>query len=103
MTTVEKLNAIVNNEKVGNCFFNLYDRWRDESEYEDINQYGDVIIKTINDQFPQFGTSLVSSTRIKRSIHLTFINKKYLVLSFICRTFASELETNNSNKQLKTK
>ena len=32
MTTIEKLNAIVNNEKVGNCFFNLYDRWRDESE-----------------------------------------------------------------------
>lgn len=63
MTTIEKLTAIVNDEKVDNCFFNLYDRWRDESEYEDINQYGDAIIKTINEQFPRFGVSLVASTK----------------------------------------
>ena len=77
MTTIEKLNAIVNNEKVGNCFFNLYDRWLDESEYEDINQYGDVIIKTINDQFPQFGASLVSSTKRPFGVKIDLDGQKF--------------------------
>ena len=77
MTTIEKLNAIVNNEKVGNCFFNLYDRWCHESEYEDINQYGDVIIKTINNQFPQFGVSLVSSTKRPFGVKIDLDGQKF--------------------------
>lgn len=77
MTTIEKLNAIVNNEKVGNCLFNLYDRWLDESEYEDINQYGDVIIKTINNQFPQFGVSLVSSTKRPFGVKIDLDGQKF--------------------------
>ena len=77
MTTIEKLNAIVNNEKVGNCFFNLYDRWCDESEYEDINQYGDVIIKTINNQFPQFCVSLVSSTKRPFGVKIDLDGQKF--------------------------
>ena len=44
---MEFLKEIVNNEKVGNAFFNLFDRWRDESEYEDINDYGKAIVNTI--------------------------------------------------------
>ena len=77
MTTIEKLTAIVNNEKVGNCFFNLYDRWRDESEYEDINQYGDVIIKTINKQFPQYGATLVSSTKRPFGVKIDLDGQKF--------------------------
>lgn len=77
MTTIEKLTSIVNNEKVGNCFFNLYDRWRDESEYEDINQYGDVIIKTINNQFPQFGASLVASTKRPFGVKINLDGQKF--------------------------
>lgn len=77
MTTIEKLTAIGNNEKVGNCFFNLYDRWRDESEYEDINQYGDVIIKIINDQFPQFGASLIASTKRPFGVKINLDGQKF--------------------------
>lgn len=77
MTTIEKLTAIVNNEKVCNCFFNLYDRWHDESEYEDIKQYGDVIIKTINDQFPQFGASLVASTKRPFGVKINLDGQKF--------------------------
>ena len=77
MTPVEKLNAIVSNEKVGNCFFNLYDRWRDESEYEDINQYGDAIIKAINDQFPQFGASLIASTKRPFGVKINLDGQKF--------------------------
>lgn len=77
MKTIEKLSAIINNEKVDNCFFNLYDRWRDESEYEDINEYGNVIIKTINDQFPQFGASLVSSTKRPFGVKINLDGQKF--------------------------
>ena len=77
MTIIEKLTAIVNNEKVGNCFFNLYDRWRDESEYEDINQYGNVTINTINDQFPQFGVSLVASTKRPFGVKINLDGQKF--------------------------
>jgi len=77
MTTIEKLTSIVNNEKVGNCLFNLYDRWRDESEYEDINPYGDVIIKTINEQFPQYGASLVASTKRPFGVKINLDGQKF--------------------------
>ena len=39
MATIDNVKAIINNEKVSNAFFNLYDRRRDESEYEDIKEY----------------------------------------------------------------
>ena len=45
---MEQISNIVNNETIGNTFFNLYDRWRDESEYEDINEYGKVLHGAIN-------------------------------------------------------
>ena len=79
MNTIEKLKAIVNNEKVGNCFFNLYDRWRDESEYEDINQYGDVIIKTINKQYPQYGATLVASTNRPFGVKIDLDGQKFQI------------------------
>ena len=66
MVTEERKNAIVsiiNNEKVGNTFFNLYDRWRDESEYEDINEYGKVISNAIAKEFPNYNVKLIQSTK----------------------------------------
>lgn len=63
MNTVEKIRNIVNNKSVGNVMFNLYDRWHDESDYEDINEYGEFITKVIREQFPQYGVTLLSSTK----------------------------------------
>ena len=37
------IQEIVNNEKISNVMFNLYERWLDEHEYEDINDYANVI------------------------------------------------------------
>jgi len=60
---MEQISNIVNNEAVGNTFFNLYDRWRDESEYEDINEYGKVLANTIAKQFPTYNISLIKATK----------------------------------------
>lgn len=91
MTTIEKLTAIVNDKKVGECFYNLYDRWLDEHEYEDINEYGNVIFNVINKNYPEYGVSLVASTKrpfgIKvkiddQKIHIHVKNKGgYIVIS----------------------
>jgi hypothetical protein len=58
---MERIKSILNNDKVGNAFFNLYDRWRDESEYEDINDYGKAIFNTINSQI-WFKCEIISKT-----------------------------------------
>jgi len=56
------LKELVNNEKIGNTFFNLYDRWQDESEYEDINEYGKAIALTIATEFP-YNVKLIQATK----------------------------------------
>lgn len=63
MATIDNVKAIINSEKVSKAFFNLYDRWRDESEYEDINEYGKCLYGTISREFPNFGVEYVSSTK----------------------------------------
>ena len=60
---MEKIKQIINNEQVGNAFYNLYDRWRDESKYEDINDYGKAILSTVKKQFPDYNISLIGSTK----------------------------------------
>ena len=75
MTTYDKLSAIINNENVDNCFFNLYDRWRDESQYEDINEYGKVIFNSISKNFPDYGIQLVSSTKRPFGVKIKLDNK----------------------------
>ena len=60
--TIDKLSKIINNEKVDDVFYNLFDRWLDESQYEDINEYGKTIINVIDSQFPKYKVRLVSST-----------------------------------------
>lgn len=60
--TTNLTSELVNNEKIGNTFFNLYDRWQDESEYEDINEYGKVIALTIATEFP-YDVKLIQTTK----------------------------------------
>ena len=60
---METLKKIVNNEKVGNAFYNLYDRWLDESEYEDINDYGKAIADIMAKEFPSYDIKLVQTTK----------------------------------------
>lgn len=40
-----------NNGKIANLIFDLYERWLDEQEYEDINDYLKVIQKSIPEAF----------------------------------------------------
>ena len=44
---MERIVEIINNDKVANVFFNLYERWLDEWKYDDINEYGKVIADAI--------------------------------------------------------
>ena len=60
---VEKIKSIINCDAVGQAFYNLFDRWQDESEYEDINDYGKAIVSTINKNFPNYGATLVKATK----------------------------------------
>lgn len=60
---MERIKNIINNEKVGAAFCNLYDRWRDECEYEDINEYGRALFNTINKQYPKYGIKYVGVTK----------------------------------------
>lgn len=78
MVTDERKNAILsilNNDKVGDTFFNLYDRWRDESEYEDINEYGKVISNAIAKQFPNYSVKLVQSTKRPFGVKIEIMGK----------------------------
>ena len=46
------LDALVNNELVGNAMFNLFCRWQDEYMYEDIYEYGPVIAHAVGAAIP---------------------------------------------------
>ena len=37
--TLAIIGSLMKNEKFANCFCNLYSRWQDEKQYEDINDY----------------------------------------------------------------
>ena len=39
LVTQKQLKSILNNENFQDTIFNLYDRWQDELEYEDIKDY----------------------------------------------------------------
>jgi len=60
MITQEKIDAIVNNEKIAMTFINLWVRWQDEKEYEDINEYGKVMFDTLTKQLPNIGAEYLS-------------------------------------------
>lgn len=48
MNNAEFINKVIYNKEVSNTFANLWDRWQDEKEYEDINEYGKVLHGAIN-------------------------------------------------------
>lgn len=79
METTNKIKAILNSEKLGNAFYNLYDRWLDECKYEDINDYGKALNKVIVSEFPNYGVKLVSSTKRPFGIKLEMDGKKFHV------------------------
>lgn len=60
---MEEIKNIINDKAVGNTFFNLYDRWRDEEGYEDINDYGKAIVRRIASQFPSYNVKLIKATK----------------------------------------
>jgi hypothetical protein len=60
---MEIISKIINNNNVANNFFYLRDRWQDESKYEDINDYGKSLYKTIAKEFPTINAEYVSSTQ----------------------------------------
>lgn len=44
---METIVRLLNNETIANAFFNLKMRWADEKDYEDIKDYGTVIVNAI--------------------------------------------------------
>jgi hypothetical protein len=48
MNNAEFINKVIYNEQVSNTFANLWNRWQDEKEYEDINEYAKVLHGAIN-------------------------------------------------------
>lgn len=49
----KRMKSLLDNETISNTFFNLYERWSDESQYEDINDYEKVLAKVIRENgFP---------------------------------------------------
>ena len=77
MNTNDKLKAIVNNKKVGECFFNLYDRWRDECKCEDINEYGAVLFEAISKRFNDYGITLLASTKRPFGVKISMDGKAF--------------------------
>ena len=45
------IRHLVNNERVCDVMFNLYLRWLDEWQYEDINEYGVVLANVIGAEY----------------------------------------------------
>lgn len=60
MTQTERQNVInvLNNRPTLECFYYLYERWQDEKEYEDFNDYVKVMMKYMPE-----GATLVKGTK----------------------------------------
>jgi hypothetical protein len=71
-----RITNIVHNNEIGNLMFNLYDRWRDECEYEDINEYAKVIIDKLTSLFPQYNIKLVKPSKRPFGVIIS-INDEY--------------------------
>jgi hypothetical protein len=79
MSALDKVKSIVSNEKVQNTFYDLYDRWRDECKYEDIEEYGKAIMKSINKNVPNSGAVLVKATKSPFGIKLKVNDETFLL------------------------
>ena len=80
---MEKVKEIINNTEIVNVMYNLYDRWRDESEYEDINEYGKVIVSSIHAHLPHLDVKLIGSTKRPFGVKLQVGDKKVHVFTRI--------------------
>lgn len=79
MSALDKVKSIINNEKVQNTFYNLYDRWRDECEYEDIKEYGKAIMNSINKNVPNSEAVLVKATKSPFGIKFRIDDEMFLL------------------------
>lgn len=82
MTAQEKINCLINNNKVVNTFVNLWGRWQDEKEYEDIRDYASVLIGSIQKNCPELGAILHSVTTRPFGIKVV-MNDAYLWHIFV--------------------
>jgi hypothetical protein len=74
---MERIKEIINNVTVGKVMYNLYDRWLDESEYEDINEYGKAIVNSIHVHLPHLkDVSLIKATKRPFGVKLQVGDKK---------------------------
>ena len=63
-------NILINNKGFEMTFGNLFSRWLDEKEYEDINQYKEVIVSAVKKVLPNLVMSDIKPT--KRPFGITF-------------------------------
>ena len=73
---MERIKNIIHNKSIGNVFYNLYDRWCDESEYEDINEYGKAILNSIKKQYHDYDVTLLATTKKPFGVKLQIGDRK---------------------------
>ena len=76
---MERIKSILNNKTYSEMMCNLYDRWRDEYEYEDINDYAKVIIAKLTALFPSYNIKLVKPSKRPFGVAIT-INGEYSLM-----------------------
>ena len=79
ITIMQRIKNILNNEAYGKMMRNLYERWRDEYEYEDINDYAKVIIDKLTAFFPSYNIKLVKPSKRPFGVAIT-INGEYSLM-----------------------
>lgn len=67
----EQMTQIVNSESLFNTFVNLYQRWLDECQYEDIKDYAKVLLQKITEILPK-GTETTFVGGTKRPFGVKF-------------------------------
>ena len=67
-------NTLVNSQKILNLFVNLYMRWQDEKEYEDFNDYAEVMACNVKNVIGDITN--VTGTQHPFGIKFTHNNKK---------------------------
>ena len=76
---MERIKSILNNKTYSEMMCNLYDRWRDEYGYEDINDYAKVIIAKLTALFPSYNIKLVKPSKRPFGVAIT-INGEYSLM-----------------------
>lgn len=75
----ELITKIINDDAVIDTFCNLYMRWQDEKYYEDINDYGNVMLTAIKNVAKEVNVNLIATTQKPFGIKTT-INGKTLYI-----------------------